>query len=76
MGYLLGGLMWFCIPFTLATTLGLSALALDLPISIAESNAGAAVLVAKSTENLDPLATCRSRISSCWALSLCNCSQG
>ena len=35
------GLMWFCIPFTLATTLGLSALALDLPISIAESNAGA-----------------------------------
>ena len=40
-GYLLGGLMWFCIPFTLATTLGLSALALDLPISIAESNAGA-----------------------------------
>ena len=42
MGYLLGGLMWFCIPFTLATTLGISALALDLPISIAESNAGAA----------------------------------
>ena len=41
MGYLLGGLMWFCIPFTLATTLGISALALDLPISIAESNAGA-----------------------------------
>ncbi|KAK9845983.1 hypothetical protein WJX81_007616 [Elliptochloris bilobata] len=39
-GYLLGGLMWFCIPFTLATTLGLSALALDLPISIAESNSG------------------------------------
>lgn len=46
MGYLLGGLMWFCIPFTLATTLGLSALALDLPISIAESNAGAAMLFA------------------------------
>ena len=41
MGYLLGGLMWFCIPFTLATTLGISALALDLPLSIAESNAGA-----------------------------------
>ncbi len=75
MGYLLGGLMWFCIPFTLATTLGLSALALDLPISIAESNAGAAIFDCQSTQNLDPLATFRSRIHA-GALSHCNCSQG
>ena len=32
--------MWFCIPFTLATTMGLSALALDLPITLAESGSG------------------------------------
>ena len=30
----------FCIPFTLATTLGLSALALDLPITVLEANEG------------------------------------
>ena len=40
-GYLLGGIMWFCIPFTLATTMGLSALALDLPITLDEAGAGA-----------------------------------
>jgi Na+/proline symporter len=39
-GYLLGGICWFAIPFTLATTLGLAGRALDLPITIAESNAG------------------------------------
>ena len=39
-GYLLGGIMWFCIPFTLATTMGLAALAADLPITIAEAGAG------------------------------------
>jgi Na+/proline symporter len=39
-GYLMGGIMWFCIPFTLATTMGLSALALDLPITLAESGSG------------------------------------
>ena len=33
--------MWFCIPFTLATTMGLSALALDLPITLEEAGAGA-----------------------------------
>lgn len=32
--------MWFCIPFTLATTMGLAALALDLPISLAEAGEG------------------------------------
>lgn len=39
-GYLLGGIMWFCIPFTLATTMGLAALAADLPITLAESGSG------------------------------------
>lgn len=39
-GYLLGGALWFCIPFTLATCLGLSALALDLPITVTEANEG------------------------------------
>ena len=39
-GYLLGGLCWFAIPFTLATTMGLGARAMDLPVSISESNSG------------------------------------
>ncbi len=32
--------MWFCIPFTLATSLGLAAVALDLPITAAEAGEG------------------------------------
>ena len=40
-GYILGGLCWFAIPFTLATSLGLACRALDLPISIDEVNSGA-----------------------------------
>lgn len=32
--------MWFCIPFTLATTMGLAALALDLPITLEEAGSG------------------------------------
>lgn len=40
-GYILGGLCWFCIPFTLATSLGLAARALDLPLSVDEAGAGA-----------------------------------
>ncbi|PNH09887.1 Urea-proton symporter DUR3 [Tetrabaena socialis] len=39
-GYLLGGLCWFAIPFTFATTMGLGARALDLPITKAEANRG------------------------------------
>lgn len=39
-GYLLGGLCWFAIPFTMATTMGLGARAMNLPITISESNAG------------------------------------
>ena len=39
-GYLLGGLVWFTIPFALATSLGLCAVALQLPISSAEAGSG------------------------------------
>ncbi|KAG2494461.1 hypothetical protein HYH03_007513 [Edaphochlamys debaryana] len=39
-GYLLGGLCWFAIPFTFATTMGLGARALDLPISKKEASQG------------------------------------
>ncbi|GMQ03932.1 hypothetical protein CsSME_00049537 [Camellia sinensis var. sinensis] len=39
-GYLLGGLVWFAVPFSLATVLGLGALALDLPITASEASHG------------------------------------
>ena len=39
-GYLLGGMLWFCIPFTLATCLGLASRALDLPINAIEAGQG------------------------------------
>ncbi|KAL2632568.1 hypothetical protein R1flu_004047 [Riccia fluitans] len=39
-GYLLGGLVWFAVPFSLATSLGLGALALDLPLTAAEAGRG------------------------------------
>ncbi|KAL3818345.1 hypothetical protein ACJIZ3_004250 [Penstemon smallii] len=39
-GYLLGGLVWFAVPFSLATSLGLGALALDLPITANEASRG------------------------------------
>lgn len=39
-GYILGGLSWFAIPFTLATSLGLAGVALSLPITLNESNSG------------------------------------
>jgi len=39
-GYLLGGLCWFAVPFTMATSMGLGARAMNLPISLDESNAG------------------------------------
>merc|ERR1712193_575146 len=42
-GYLLGGLVWFTIPFALATSLGLCALALQLPITSTGSAEGIAV---------------------------------
>ncbi|KAJ8747160.1 hypothetical protein K2173_004594 [Erythroxylum novogranatense] len=39
-GYLLAGLVWFAVPFSLATALGLGALALDLPITETEASHG------------------------------------
>eukprot|EP00285_Hemiselmis_virescens_P008888 CAMPEP_0173392260 /NCGR_PEP_ID=MMETSP1356-20130122/18847_1 /TAXON_ID=77927 ORGANISM="Hemiselmis virescens, Strain PCC157" /NCGR_SAMPLE_ID=MMETSP1356 /ASSEMBLY_ACC=CAM_ASM_000847 /LENGTH=820 /DNA_ID=CAMNT_0014350007 /DNA_START=20 /DNA_END=2482 /DNA_ORIENTATION=- len=39
-GYLLGGIAWFAIPFSMATTLGLAGRALDLPITMDESGSG------------------------------------
>ncbi|KAK1262344.1 Urea-proton symporter DUR3 [Acorus gramineus] len=39
-GYLLGGLVWFAVPFSLATSLGLGALALDLPLTASEAGHG------------------------------------
>jgi len=39
-GYLLGGLCWFAIPFSLATSLGLSSTALMLPIEASEAGSG------------------------------------
>ncbi|CAL5222256.1 g4593 [Coccomyxa viridis] len=47
-GYLLGGIMWFCIPFTLSTGLGLATVACDLPVSVDEANMGLVPVAAAS----------------------------
>ena len=39
-GYLLGGICWFAIPFSLATSLGLASTALMLPINDGEAGSG------------------------------------
>eukprot|EP00871_Galdieria_phlegrea_P004611 jgi/Galph1/5150/GphlegSOOS_G3780.1 len=39
-GYLLAGICWFSIPFTLSTALGLGCLALDLPVTPEEAASG------------------------------------
>jgi SSS family transporter len=39
-GYLLGGLVWFTIPFSLATAMGLATVALDLPVTGSEAGRG------------------------------------
>lgn len=39
-GYILGGLCWFSIPFSLATSLGLASVALSLPLTNGEAAAG------------------------------------
>lgn len=39
-GYMLGGLVWFTIPFALATACGLAAVALQLPIDADEAGSG------------------------------------
>lgn len=50
--YIFGGLCWFCIPFTLATSLGLASRALALPISLDEANAGPLLQCSPDTEKL------------------------
>ncbi len=47
-GYLLGGILWFAVPFTLATSLGIAAVALDLPLSTDEANMGLVALASAS----------------------------
>ena len=42
-GSLLGGLCWFAIPFTLATTMGLTAVALDVDITMQQAQMGLVV---------------------------------
>lgn len=39
-GYMLGGICWFAIPFSLATSLGLASTALMLPITASEAGSG------------------------------------
>ena len=39
-GYLLGGLVWFTIPFALATAMGLATVAMDLPVTGDEAGDG------------------------------------
>lgn len=39
-GYILGGLCWFSIPFSLATSLGLASVALSLPVNEEEAASG------------------------------------
>merc|ERR1719408_97514 len=39
-GYILGGLVWFTIPFALATSLGIAGVAFQLPITAGESGSG------------------------------------
>lgn len=39
-GYLLGGMVWFTIPFALATACGIAAVALQLPITAGEAGSG------------------------------------
>ena len=39
-GYLLGGMVWFTIPFALATACGLAAVALQLPLNAYEAGSG------------------------------------
>ncbi len=42
-GFLLGGACWFAIPFTLATTMGLTAVALDVDITMQQAQMGLVV---------------------------------
>ena len=42
-GFLLGGICWFAIPFTLATTMGLTAVALDVDLTAQQAQMGLVV---------------------------------
>jgi Na+/proline symporter len=42
-GFMLGGLAWFAIPFTLATTLGLAAVAIGIPLTSEQKGMGLVV---------------------------------
>ena len=42
-GYILGGLMWFAIPFGFATSLGLAVRGMDLPLTVTEAGDGGVV---------------------------------
>ncbi|KAL3914438.1 MAG: hypothetical protein SGARI_000120 [Bacillariaceae sp.] len=44
-GYVLGGICWFAIPFSLATSLGLTSTALMLPITSSEADAGSILIL-------------------------------
>lgn len=48
-GFLLGGLAWFAIPFTIATTLGLSAIAFGVSLTPSEISSGLVAPTAAST---------------------------
>ena len=39
-GFILGGIVWFAVPFALGTALGLSAVAMDLPVTLDEAKVG------------------------------------
>jgi len=39
-GFFIGGMVWFTIPFAMATSLGLLSVSLQLPVSVAEAGAG------------------------------------
>ncbi len=47
-GFLIGGLAWFAIPFTLATTLGLAAVAVNMEVSAEQISAGLVAPLAAS----------------------------
>ena len=53
-GFLLGGLLWFAVPFCLSTALGLANVALQLPTNTDEANRGL-VAVASAVHLLGPL---------------------
>ena len=69
-GYILGGLLWFPVPFTLATALGIACVALDLPVSVDEQNMGLVAVASASVSR-----HCMTTHFKSLSISLfCNCS--